>query len=467
MDISRTPPHSRDAEIAVLGGMLSSPVAALAVLDILTQSDFYIPAHREIFAAMTELSRRGQPIDIITVSDYLKESDKLEFIGGVAYLSEIQDKVGTGANVEHYAQIVKDKAVKLELITAAEQIIGKVYEESEAEAKDIVEIAEQLIFEVGQKRLYTQIKDFKELLTDVYSELRERMESGKGLDLIPTGLANIDRGIGGFGNGNLILLSARPSMGKTTLALLLSEKISRSQKKPVLYFSLEDSAKHLLFRMISYTAEIDGQRMTQGQLSIEEQARIGIAVKELLSVPIMIDDTGGLTLTQIRSRARRMKVEKDICMIIIDYLQLLSITATEGRRYQSREQEISEISRSLKNLARELDIPVFACAQLNREPERRLDKRPNLSDLRESGALEQDADLIMMLYRPEYYFKQIDEVRNYTELIVAKNRHGPTPSIPLKFDSTCAKFDNWEGPAPDVRAVAKEASTRQQLTSVQ
>ncbi len=458
-DIGRTPPHSRDAEIAVLGGMLCSPNAAAVALDILAPGDFYIPAHREIFAAMAELWKRSQPIDMITVSDYLKECGKLEVIGGAAYLSEIYDSVGTGANIEHYAQIVKDKALKRELISAAEQIIGTVHKRSEQEAKDLIEHAEQLVFQIGERGLYTQVRDFNELLDEIYSDIRERIERGKGLDLIPTGIANIDRGIVGLGRGNLILLSARPSMGKTTLALMIAEKVARSTGKPVLYFSLEDSRKYLILRMIAYTAELDTQRLAQGQLSVEERARMGVAIMQLKGkVPLLLDDTGGLTMAQIRSRARRMKAERDICMVVIDYLQLISMPPMDGRRYQSREQEISEISRSLKNLARELDIPIFACAQLNREPERRSDKRPNLSDLRESGALEQDADLILMLYRPEYYFKEAEEVRNYAELIVAKNRHGPIMSIPLKFDSTCTKFDNWEGAIPDVRAVVKRLS---------
>ena len=461
MDIGRTPPNSREAEIAVLGGLLCSPEATYTVFDILSQDDFYTPAHRIIFEAMFELWRHGKPIDIITVTDYLKEADKLEFVGGAAYLSEIQDQIGTAANIEYHAQIVKDKAVKRGLLSAADQIIGKVYGEPEAEAKDVVASAEQLVFQVGQQRLHAQIRRLDEILTDVYSDFKTRMEQGKALDIIPTKLANLDRGIGGFRNGSLILLAARPSMGKTTLSLLLAEKIARHQKRPVLSFSLEDSARQLILRMISYSAEIDGQRITLGQLSDDEKARIGQAVRDLSTVPLLFDETGGLTLTQIASRARRMKVEHDICMMVVDYLQLIATPSTDSRRYQSREQEIAEISRTLKNLARELDIPILACAQLNRDPERRTDKRPALADLRESGALEQDADLILMLYRPEYYFRGIDELRNYTELIVAKNRHGPTPTAFLSFFSSCAKFDNWEGPLPDIRAIAKQSTSKQ------
>lgn len=461
MELSRTPPHSKEAEIAVLGGLLCSAEASYVVFDILSQDDFYTPAHRFIFAAMYELWRRAQPIDIITVSNYLKETDKLEFVGGIAYLSEIQDLVGTAANIEYHAQIVRDKAVKRALLVAADQIIGKVYSETEADAKDIVTAAEQLIFQVGQERLHTQIRKLDAILTEVYADFKERIDQGRGLDLITPGFANLARGIGGFRNGSLILLAARPSMGKTTLALILAEKIARSQKKHALFISLEDSAKQLIWRMISYTAEVDGQRIALGQLSDDDKVRIGQAVRELSTSPILFDEGGGLTLPQICSRARRMKVERDICMLVVDYLQLIATPPTDSRRYQSREQEIADISRTLKNLARELDIPILACAQLNRDPEKRIDKRPSLADLRESGALEQDADMIMMLYRPEYYFRGIDEIRSYTELIVSKNRHGPTPTVFLSFLSSCAKFNEWEGAIPDVRAIARQATTKQ------
>lgn len=467
MEFARTPPHSNEAEIAVLGGILCSPEAPYVVFDILSADDFYSPAHRIIFSAMYELWRRNQPIDIITVSNYLKEIGKLEFIGGIAYLSEIQDSVGTAANIEHYAQIVRDKAVKRALLSAANQIIEKVYSDTDIDARDAVTTAEQLIFQVGQERLHTQIRKLSDILTEVYADFKERIEQGRGLDLITPGFANLARGIGGFRNGSLILLAARPSMGKTTLALIFAERVARSQNKPVLFFSLEDSAKQLMLRMVSYTAEVDGQRIALGQLSDEDKVRIGQAVRELSTSPIWFDETGGLTLPQICSRARRMKAERDICMVVIDYLQLIAIPPSESKRYQSREQEIADISRTLKNLARELDIPILACAQLNRDPERRIDKRPSLADLRESGALEQDADLIMMLYRPEYYFRGIDEIRNYTELIVAKNRHGPTPTVYLSFLGSCAKFSEWEGAIPDVRAIARQASTKQQLSSLQ
>jgi len=439
----RTPPHSKDAEMAVLGAMMLEKEAGSKVIQILPPDSFYYETHRIIYQAMLSLSERNQPIDIITLNDELRRMGKLADVGGSHYLSELNMRTPTAANVEFHARIIFEKALKRRLISAAMEIIGNCYSES-TDAFEEVDHAEQRMFEIAESRNGRSYQSMKRLAIETVEMLEtisSRYSEGGGVIGVPTGLVKLDNLTGGFQRSDLIILAARPSMGKTAVAMSMARNAAIDYKKAVAFFSLEMSATQLVMRLISAEAKVDQHRLRTGDLKNEHWQQIVSTIHRLTEAPIYIDDTPALGIMELRARARLMKREHNIELIIIDYLQLMHAPKAE-----SREREISMISRGLKQLAKELDIPIIALSQLNRSVESRGDKRPMLSDLRESGSIEQDADVVMFVHRPEYYGITVDEdglpTEGTAEMIIGKQRNGPTGTAKLAFIKEFARFEN-------------------------
>jgi replicative DNA helicase len=439
----RVPPHSNDAEMAVLGAMMLEKEAASKVIQILPPDAFYREAHRMIYQAMLALSERNQPIDIITLNDELRRIGKLADVGGSHYLSELNMRTPTAANVEHHSRIVFEKALKRRLIATATEIIGNCYSET-SDAFEEVDHAEQKIFEIAESRngrTYHSIKRLAIETVEMLESIHARRKEGNNILGVPSGLMALDAITGGFQKSDLIILAARPSMGKTALGMSVARNAAIDFKKGVAFFSLEMAALQLVVRLLAAESKINAQQLRNGDLRDEEWQTLVSKIHHLVDSPLYIDDTPALGIMELRARARLMKREHNIEMIVVDYLQLMHAPKAE-----SREREISMISRGLKQLAKELDIPIIALAQLNRSVESRGDKRPMLSDLRESGAIEQDADVVICVHRPEYYGIQVDEDGNPTqgvaELIVAKQRNGPTGIAKTAFLHEFARFEN-------------------------
>lgn len=431
----RIPPHNDDAEKSVLGSILLDKDAFYEVLEILRPDDFYSEMHREIYSAAIELYRKSQPIDILTVSEELKKRKSLEMVGGRAYIALLSTVVPSTSNAGQYAKIIAEKAVLRSLIGTASDIIEKGYQEK-MESAEVLDFAERGIFEIAQSR---QTKDFQLIKDVLWSNIAKIDEMSKlegNITGLTTGFIDLDARTSGLQKSDLIMLAARPSMGKTAFALNIAQHAAIKSKAKVLIFSLEMSRDQLGQRMLSMESRIEMQKLKTGSLERKDWDQIHIALDTLSKTSIYIDDTPGITAMEIKNKCRRLKAEKGLDLVVIDYLQLMSF---EGRA-ESRQQEITAISRFLKQLAREMECPVLVLSQLSRAPEQRADHRPILSDLRESGSIEQDADIVMFLYRDEYYNPETTEKPNLCEVNIAKQRSGPTGSIELTWLGKYTRF---------------------------
>jgi len=437
----RVPPQAVDVEMAVLGAMLLDKGAIAKAIEILDDSSFYKPAHQRIFAGMVALFEKSEPVDLITLVEELRRRAELDKIGGEYYLTELTTRVTTAANIEYHAHIVLEKALMRQLISSSSEVVGRAYSETE-DALDLLDEAEQKIFQISEQRMK---KSFISMNTAVHQTM-EMLESihGKhsGVTGVPSGYTELDNYTGGFQNSDLIIVAGRPSQGKTALVLSVARNASIFHEVPVAFFSLEMSNQQLVLRLICAEARVDAQSVRTGRLPEDEWRKLSTSIGKLYKAKIFIDDTPALTALEIRAKARRLKVEHNVGLIIVDYLQLMQ----GPKNAQSREQEISSISRSLKALAKELNTPVIALSQLNRAVEMRGDKRPVLADLRESGAIEQDADVVLFVHRPEMFGINVDENNEPTEgmaeIIIGKQRNGPTGSARLAFIKQYARFEN-------------------------
>lgn len=435
------PPHSMEAEIAVLGAMMLSREAISRAQALLEVQSFYDPRHRIIFEALINLNDKGLNGDLISLKEHLKNRGVLDEIGGVKYLAEISSQTPTAALIDNHCRIVQEKYLKRRLIEVAGDILRNAYDET-TDALEEIDAAEAQIFSIAEKLLHKNYSTMRTLAHEAYELIvRLSQRSNDGLSGLATGFIELDQMLGGLQNSDLIIVAARPSMGKTAFALSMVRNIVVGQKIPVAFFSLEMTALQLVIRLLSAEAQINQQKIRTGRISSDDNAKIITALGRLADAPLFIDDTAGLSLMELRAKARRLKYEHNIKLIVIDYLQLIHPPKAE-----SREREISIISQSLKNLAKELDIPVVALAQLNRLVENRADKRPMLSDLRESGSIEQDADVVMFINRPEVYkimkYEDGTPTENTAEIIIGKQRNGPTGIKRLAFTKEYALFAN-------------------------
>jgi replicative DNA helicase len=425
----KLPPQNVEAEQSILGGILIENEALHKVMEILTVDDFYRDAHQMIFNAMLDLSERGEPADLITLMNELRKLNQLDSIGGASYLASLSDSVPTAANIEYYAKIVKEKAILRKLIQTSTEIITKGYEDRE-DVEELLDEAEQSIFEISENRVKPSFYPIKKIVKDSFEIFQRLYEKKELVTGIPSGFKELDRMTAGFQPSDLIIVAGRPSMGKTAFCLNLAQYAAIENKIPIAIFSLEMSKEQLVIRMFCSEAHVEGNRLRTGFLNESDWPKLTIAAGNLSEAPIFIDDSPALSVLELRAKARRLKGEHGLGLLIIDYLQLM-----RGRmKVESRQQEISEISRSLKALAKELNIPVIAVSQLSRKTEERTGNKPQLSDLRESGAIEQDADLILFLYRDEVYNRSEDNPnKGKAEVIIGKQRNGPIGKVELTF----------------------------------
>ncbi len=432
------PPQNIEAEESIISAILIDNNTLLDVIEILAPQDFYRTAHQKIYAAITDLFDKAEPIDLVTLANKLKENGKLEQIGGAGYLARLVDTVPLAVNAQHYAKIVHDKASLRRLIEKANAIVKRCFEER-GDADDVIDYAETAVFEISEKKARQSFYPLSKIILGNIETLEENQGNRSLVTGVPTGFSHLDNLTSGFQNSDLIILAARPSMGKTALALNIARNAAVDAHIPVAVFSLEMSKEQLSLRMLCAEARIDSSRLRGGFFSMEDWHRLTDAAGILSESSIYIDDSPSLTAMEIRAKARRLKMDKNIGLIIIDYLQLMQGRASAERR----DLEISEISRALKALAKELELPVLALSQLNRMLEQRTDKRPRLSDLRESGALEQDADVVAFIYRDEVYNKEEDNPnRGTAEILLSKQRNGPTGDVFLTFLNSYTRFEN-------------------------
>jgi replicative DNA helicase len=434
-DALKVPPHDIDAEKSALGAILIDSAAINLVAEFLKTEHFYLPEHQLIFSSMLTLFEKQQPIDVVTIQAELKKEGNLKKIGGGSYLSDLIDTVPTSAYIEHYGQIVKNHYVKRKLIDLSSRLVERAFEEK-GDVKKLLDQAEVEIFSLAQQHLRQDFIELKEVLAESFERLEEFVKKGTHLRGTATGFADLDLKLAGMQNSNLLVLAARPALGKTTLALNIALNVATREKLPVGFFSLEMSKEELVDRLLVGQADIDAWRLKTGKLSDDDYKKLTEAMGELSEAPIYIDDTPGASILEMRTKARKLKVEKNVKLIIVDYLQL----ADAGRRFDNRVQEVSFVSQGLKNLARELRIPVLAISQLSRAVEQRGTRKPQLADLRESGAIEQDADVVMFLYLEEESEDLLDKSKRLVKLYIAKHRNGPTGEIDLMFRGDRVKF---------------------------
>ena len=426
----KLPPQHIEAEQSVLGGILIENYSINRVMEILKPDDFYRDSHRKIYQALIDLSERDEPADSITLTNELKNSGHLDSVGGASYVASLIDLVPTAANIEYYAKIVKEKAILRKLIQTSTEIITQSYEDR-GDVEGFLDEAERAIFDISENRVRPSFYPIRDVVKDSFKILERLYEKKELVTGVPSGFKDLDRMTAGFQPSDLIIVAGRPSMGKTSFCLNLAQYAAIEKKTPIAIFSLEMSKEQLGIRMLCSEAHVEGTKLRSGFLSESDWPRLTIAAGNLSDAPIYIDDTAALTILELRAKARRLKTEHGgLGLVIVDYLQLM-----KGRtRVESRQQEISEISRSLKALAKELNIPVIAVSQLSRKTEERTGNRPQLSDLRESGAIEQDADLILFIYRDEVYNRSEDNPnRGKAEIIIGKQRNGPIGKIELAF----------------------------------
>jgi replicative DNA helicase len=433
------PPQSLEAEESILSAILVDNNTLLEILEILSPEDFYRSAHQKIFSAISELFSRNEPVDLVTLTNILREHDRLEEAGGAAYLANLVDTVPLAVNAQYYAKIVYDKACLRRLIEKTNSIAKRCFEDR-GDVDNVIDFAESSIFEISENKIRPAFYPIGKIIESNIDVLEERQGNRALVTGVATGFTKLDELTAGLQKSDLVILAGRPGMGKTALALNITKNAAVDANIPVAIFSLEMSKEQLSFRMLSSEARIDSSRLRRGFISQDDWIKITDSAGVLSQAPIFIDDSPNITALEIRAKSRRLKMEKDIGLIIIDYLQLMKSRASAERR----DLEISEISRSLKALAKELDLPVVALSQLNRKLEERSDKRPQLADLRESGALEQDADVVAFLYRDELYNKDENNPnKGKAELIVSKQRNGPTGFCILTFLDTYTRFENY------------------------
>ncbi|MGP1556220.1 replicative DNA helicase [Peptostreptococcus stomatis] len=436
-ELMKTPPHNLESEQCVIGSIIVEEETLVPVAEILDREDFYIDAHKVIYDSMIELGNERKPIDMITLTNRLKEKGYLDQVGGVTYLTSITNMIPTTSNVKVYAEIVKKNSTLRKLIKASNDIISMGYEASDS-LDDILNVAEKKIFDISQDRMSQDFKPISEVLTSVTAMIEEVYSKGSDITGLDTGFIDLNKKLGGFHKSDLILIAARPGMGKTAFALNLVANAAIRSKSSVAVFSLEMSKEQLVQRLLSSQSNVALDNINKGKIADDEWKKLTDAMTVLSSSDIFIDDTPGIKVSEIRSKCRKLKMEKGLDMIMIDYLQLME---ADGRA-DNRQQEVSKISRSLKILAKEMNCPVIALSQLSRNTESGKDHMPKLSDLRDSGAIEQDADIVMFIYRDEYYTKMETKKKDLAEIIIAKNRHGEISNIELVWIGKIQKFSN-------------------------
>ena len=436
INLGKVPPHSAEAEQTVLASALIDHIAVEKIVNLLNADDFYFEANKEIFDSIRQVHIENIPVDAVTVTEELKKRGKVDYIGGYEYLAKLTDNIITSKNVEAYCNIIREKATLRRLIMASNEIIEKGYNEND-DVQKIIELAESRIFSISQNRSVNSFSEIKDVLMDLFNTLEERAMNRGSITGLTTGYDDLDRMTSGLQKSDLILLAARPSMGKTALALNISMNAVKTGASVAL-FSLEMSKEQYVQRILSMESMVDSSKLRTGNLDDDDWTRLISTMSTISNYNVFIDDTAAISVFEIMSKCRRLKMEKGLDLIVVDYLQLMS----DGTNTSNRQQEISNISRGLKALAREMDCPVLALSQLSRAPELRQDHRPIMSDLRESGAIEQDADIAMMLYRDEYYYKEESEKKGITDVIIAKQRNGPVGTVELAWVSQYTKFGN-------------------------
>ncbi|MEX1241437.1 MAG: replicative DNA helicase [Cyclobacteriaceae bacterium] len=443
--LGKLPPQARDLEEAVLGALMLEKNALNAVVEFLKPEHFYAEAHKEIYSAIIDLFKASEPVDMRTVVNQLRKSGKLELVGGAYVIAELTAKVSSAANIEYHARVIIEMAIKRDLIRIASQIHHDAYEDS-TDVFELLDRTEQSVFEISDSNLKKNYDNMRNLMARAIQELQVLKDHKDGLTGVPSGFTALDRITSGWQKSDLVIIAARPGMGKTAFVVSALRNAAVDFKIPVAIFSLEMASVQLVNRMISAEAELEGEKIKRGNLADHEWAQLVHKTSRLSSAPIFIDDTPALSILELRAKCRRLKAEHNVQLIVIDYLQLM-----RGEQGGNREQEIASISRALKGIAKELNVPVLALSQLSRGVETRGgDKRPQLSDLRESGSIEQDADIVMFLYRPEYYKITVDEegmpTQGMGEVIVAKHRNGSIGTAKLKFVGKFTKFADFDAP---------------------
>lgn len=440
MELGKIPPNDIEAEQAVLGSMLTDKDAVVSAIEVLKPDDFYREDNKAIYGAILSLYNRAEPIDIITLKAELVSIGKFDVVGGLEYLATLPDMAPTSANIEKYIKIVEEKSMLRNLIQTANQIISLGYDPTE-DVENIMDEAEKKIFDIMQKKNQKGYSSIKDVLVDTFAGLEKLYNQKQHITGVPTGFSDLDYKTAGLHESDLVLIAARPAMGKSAFALNIATNAAVKANVPVAIFSLEMSKEQMVNRILCSEAMVDSNKIRTGKIDDEDWMKLAGALGPLSEAGIYIDDTPGISVMEIRAKCRKLKLEKNIGLVVIDYLQL--VQASNSKRGGSREQEISEISRSLKILAKEINVPVIALSQLSRAPEQRPDHRPMLSDLRESGAIEQDADIVMFLYRDDYY-NEDSEKKNIAEIIIAKHRSGSTGTVELLWLGNYTKFANIE-----------------------
>ena len=448
-DYGRIPPQAVDLEEAVLGAIMLEKDAVIAVMDILKPESFYKEAHKKIFQAIIELSQKHEPIDILTVTETLKKSGQLEEVGGAIYITQLTSRVASAAHLEFHARIVTQKYIQRELIRVTSEIQAKAFDDSQ-DVDELLDFSEQELFEIAEGNIKKETVKLNKLIQEAINQIEEASKREDNLSGVPSGFTKLDRITSGWQNSDLIIIAARPSMGKTAFVLSMARNIAVDHHRPIAVFSLEMASLQLTNRLIVSETELPADRIRNGRLEPWEWEQLDIRIKNLVEAPIFIDDTAAISIFELRAKCRRLKNLYDVQVIVIDYLQLMSGN-TDNRG--SREQEVSNISRSLKGIAKELNVPIIALSQLNRSVELRSgSKKPQLSDLRESGAIEQDADIVIFIHRPEKYGLDVDDsgnsLKGIAQIIVAKHRNGAVGEISLKFKEEFAKFSDLDAVEP-------------------
>jgi len=439
LPVDRMPPQNLEAEQAILGAIILDSEALPKVIELLSGDDFYKEAHGRLYRAMVNLFDRNEPVDIVTLTDLLRKSGDLESVGGLSYLTFLANGVPTAANVRYHSKIVREKALLRSLIRAATHITTKVYEDS-LDADEMVDYAEKTVFDIADKRTRTSFTSLKDVIKDTFRMIENLYDKKEAITGVPSGFRDLDDLTSGFQHGDLIIVGGRPGMGKTAFALNIAQHVAVDLREPVAVFSLEMAKEQLALRMLCAESMVDSSKVRKGFISREDWPKLTNAAGRLAEAPLFIDDSSSVTVLEIRAKARRLRMEHGgLSLVVVDYLQLMR---SRGN-FERREQEISDISRSLKALAKELRVPVIALSQLNRAVERRGENRPTLADLRESGAIEQDADVIIFLYRDDASPKSGPQNRGTIRAQVAKQRNGPTDTLNLTFLADCTRFVDY------------------------
>ncbi|PID91143.1 MAG: replicative DNA helicase [Bacteroidetes bacterium] len=444
LDYGKIPPQAPDLEEAVLGAIMLEKDAILTVIDILEGDSFYKEAHQHIYNVALSLSQQEKPVDLLTVTEELRKTDKLDIVGGASYIAQLTSRVGSAAHLEYHARIVAQKYIQRELIRVSSEIQERAFDES-SDVDDLLDFSERELLNIAEGHIKKETQPMNVLVRAAIDQIQEAGKNDGALSGVPSGFTRLDRMTSGWQRSDLIIVAARPSMGKTAFVLSMARNMAVDHSRPVAIFSLEMSSIQLVNRLIIGETQLSAEKVRNGQLENYEWEQLEYKIKDLEKAPIYVDDTPGISIFEFRAKCRRLKQKFDVQAIVIDYLQLMSGSKDSG----SREQEVSQISRSLKSVAKELDVPIIALSQLNRSVEMRSgNKRPQLSDLRESGAIEQDADLVCFIHRPEYYGMEIDEegnsLKGIAEIIVAKHRNGAIGDVQLKFIREFAKFVNLD-----------------------